>query len=300
MRQSLETREQVAGAERVDAPSATGDVARSPTSREKDTPRLLVVDDEQNILSSLRRLLRRESYELATASTGEEALRAMEEQPADVVISDYRMPGMSGTELLKEIQNRWPDTVRIVLSGYSEVNAIIDAINEGWIYKFITKPWNDEEILLSIRRAVEQYELVAENTHMAREISRQNEQLRKLNKLLDQRAADASTGLTCTQELLETIDAGVLAVDTDGLIVEANLHAAELVSKEHTAFIGVTAEAVLPEALHAALASGNAITTGRFTYDGRDLQWRVRALKADGSCQATVMTIWEDVPCQPA
>jgi len=295
----LGAKEQVARSGRADASPATGDAACSPAPREKDVPRLLIVDDEQNIISSLRRLLRRESYELATAHTGEEALRAMEEQPADVVISDYRMPGMSGTELLKEIQDRWPDTVRIVLSGYSEVNAIIAAINEGWIYKFITKPWNDEEILLGIRRAVEQYELVAENKKMAREISRQNEELRKLNKLLDQRAADASIGLTCTQELLETIDAGVLAVDADGLIVGANRRAAELISKKHTEFIGVIAEAALPAALHSVLVSGDAITTGRFTHDGRALQWRVRALEADGSCQATVITIWEDVPCQP-
>jgi response regulator RpfG family c-di-GMP phosphodiesterase len=300
MSQSLEAKQQLACAELVDSPHATGGVAASPRSSEKDARRLLIVDDEQNILSSLRRLLRRESYELVTASSAEEALQAMEEQPADVVISDYRMPGMTGTELLREIQNRWPDTVRIVLSGYSEVNAIIAAINEGWIYKFITKPWNDEEILLSIKRAVEQYELVAENKRMAREIHRQNEQLRNLNKLLDQRATDASTGLTCAQEFFETIDAGLLAVDTDGLIVSANLRAAKLMSKDYAECIGVPADAVLPQALQAALPLRNTMTAGRFTHDGRDLQWRIRALETDGVRRATVITIWEDIPCQPA
>ncbi len=300
MRHSPEAGQQVSCAEQADATQATGDVGGSPRSSEKDAQRLLIVDDEQNILSSLRRLLRRESYELATASTGEEALRVMKERPADVVISDYRMPGMTGTELLREIQSRWPDTVRIILSGYSEVNAIIAAINEGWIYKFITKPWNDEEILLSVRRAVEQYELVAENKHMACEISRQNEELLELNKLLNQRATDASTGLTCTQELLETIDAGLLAVDTDGLIVGANLRAAELISQKHTEFMGVPAEAVLPEVLHVALFSEDAVAAGRFIHDGRDLQWRIRALEADGSRRATVITLWEDIPCYPA
>lgn len=264
-------------------------------------PRVLLVDDEENILASLRRLLRREPYELFSADSGENALRVMESDPVHLIVTDYRMPGMTGTELLQEVQQRWPDTVRIVLSGYSEIKAIISAINEGAIYKFITKPWNDEEIKLNIRRALEQHMLEAENKRMAAEIGRQNEQLRKFNKLLDQRATDASTGLTCAQELLETLDVGVLTIDKAGLIVGANVRATQLAPKGRTEFIGVAAHTVLPDHLHKAIlpqAVLNAASAlGRFEHEGRTLQWRSQPLEVDGNRRATVVAVWEDVPC---
>ena len=267
-------------------------------------PRVLLVDDEDNILASLRRLLRREPYELVCAGSAEEALRVLECSSVHLIITDYRMPGMTGTELLREIQARWPNTLRIVLSGYSEVKAIINAINEGAIYKFLTKPWNDEEIKLNIRRALEQYALEEENQRLVREIGQQNERLLELNRLLDQRATDASTGLTYAQELLETIDAGVLTVDTAGLIVNANLRAAELLSRRQAEFIGISAETVLPEAMKMVLPPATvpraANAAGSFEHHGRTLQWRTRNVVVGGDCQATVATIWEDLPCPPA
>ena len=172
--------------------------------------RVLLVDDEKKILASLRRLLRREDYELITANCGPEALELLEADPVQLIISDYRMPGMTGVELLREVRQRWPDTLRIILSGYSEVSTIIAAINEGEIYKFISKPWNDEEIKLHVRRALEQHELEEENKRMACEIAAQNERLRELNVMLEQRAADASTGLTSAQDLLETMKTAIL------------------------------------------------------------------------------------------
>ncbi|MCK4660243.1 MAG: response regulator [Phycisphaerae bacterium] len=265
-------------------------------------PRVLIVDDEENILAALRRLLRREPYELISATSAQEALRMMQSEPAQLVITDYRMPGMTGTELLHEIQRHWPETIRIVLSGYSEVKAIISAINEGAVYKFFAKPWNDEEVKLHVRRALEQFALQADNKRMTREISQQNEQLRKLNQLLDQRATDAGIGQTCAQEFLETIDAGVLTIDSGGLIVGANLRSAELLSKEQAGFIGVAAKSALPEPLHNMLHRAGAFNAGgacgRIEHGERNLQWRTRALEINGECRGTVITIWEEVACQ--
>ena len=102
------------------------------------------------------------------ADGGEDALRMMEAQPFQLVISDQCMPAMTGLELLTEVRRRWPDTIRIILSGYTEVNTILAAINETAIFKFITKPWNDEEIKLNIVQALEQYELEAKYRRMAR------------------------------------------------------------------------------------------------------------------------------------
>ncbi len=106
---------------------------------------LLLVDDEENILRSVQRLLHGAGYEIVTAHNGEEeALRVMQKTPAQVIVTDQRMPGMTGSELLAKIGELYPDTVRMMLSGYADFQAVITAINQGNIFKFITKPWQDD------------------------------------------------------------------------------------------------------------------------------------------------------------
>jgi response regulator RpfG family c-di-GMP phosphodiesterase len=257
---------------------------------------VLIVDDEEGILSSLRRLLRREAYELITVANAKEALRVMEEQPVSLLISDYRMPGMSGTDLLLEVQRRWPETLRIVLSGYSEVKAIISAINEGAVYKFITKPWNDEEIKLHVRRALEQHALRAENQRMAREISLQNQRLRELNEQLDQRAADASRGLTFAQETLEMIDAGVVTIDVTGLVVTANREAVRLLAGRSGHCAGESAQRVLPETLWQAVSAEHlTASSGRVEIGGRRVQWRAGIIEAAGERRGVSLVLWEEL-----
>ena len=107
---------------------------------------LLLVDDEENILAAMRRVLRREGYRILTAGSGQEGLELLAANPVDVIVSDQRMPNMSGVEFLRQARAMYPETVRIVLSGYTELQSITDAINEGAIYKFLTKPWEDELI----------------------------------------------------------------------------------------------------------------------------------------------------------
>jgi EAL domain-containing protein (putative c-di-GMP-specific phosphodiesterase class I)/CheY-like chemotaxis protein len=114
---------------------------------------LLLVDDEQNVLNALRRLLRREGYHILTAGSGAEALELLALHPVQVIISDQRMPGMSGVEFLSKVKELYPETVRISLSGYSEITTVTDAINKGAIWKYITKPWDDELLLQEIRSA---------------------------------------------------------------------------------------------------------------------------------------------------
>ena len=112
---------------------------------------LLLVDDEQNILNALRRLFRREGYRVLTAGSGAEALELLALNPVQVIISDQRMPEMSGVEFLSRVKDLYPRTVRIVLSGYSELSTVTDAINRGAIWKYISKPWDDEDLLQEIR-----------------------------------------------------------------------------------------------------------------------------------------------------
>jgi diguanylate cyclase (GGDEF)-like protein/PAS domain S-box-containing protein len=114
---------------------------------------LLLVDDEQNILNALRRLLRREGYQILTANGGAEALELLALHRVQVIVSDQRMPEMSGVEFMSKVKELYPETVRITLSGYSDISAVTDAINKGAIWKYLTKPWDDETLVREIRAA---------------------------------------------------------------------------------------------------------------------------------------------------
>jgi diguanylate cyclase (GGDEF)-like protein/PAS domain S-box-containing protein len=114
---------------------------------------LLIVDDEPNILNSLRRLLRRESYEILTAASPAEAFDLLAKHKVHVIVSDQRMPAMNGTEFLSRVKRLYPETVRIVLSGYTDLESLKDAINCGAIYRFLVKPWDDDDLRQKIREA---------------------------------------------------------------------------------------------------------------------------------------------------
>jgi DNA-binding NtrC family response regulator len=119
-------------------------------------PPILVVDDEEEILHSLRGLLRLE-FEVYTAKSGQEALEIMTQQPIHVVLSDQRMPEMAGVELLSHARGERPRAVRIMFTGYADVQAVIDAINQGHIFRYLTKPWDAEVLLTVLHEANEEY-----------------------------------------------------------------------------------------------------------------------------------------------
>ncbi|MHB8474355.1 MAG: EAL domain-containing protein [Gammaproteobacteria bacterium] len=128
---------------------------------EQHVQTLLLVDDEANVLNALSRALRRSEYRILVALSGEEALDILAREDVHVIMSDQRMPGLSGTELLSKVKEMYPDTVRIVLSGYTDLGAITEAINQGAIYKFLTKPWEDEELRRQIQDAFRMHRLHA-------------------------------------------------------------------------------------------------------------------------------------------
>ncbi len=114
---------------------------------------LLLVDDEPDVSKSLSRLLRRDKYQIYTADSGEAALALLKEYPIKVIISDQRMPNMSGSQLFTQIKEQYPDTIRIIISGYADFQAVSDAINQGSIYKFLAKPWNSDVLRIEVREA---------------------------------------------------------------------------------------------------------------------------------------------------
>jgi DNA-binding NtrC family response regulator len=119
--------------------------------------KIIVVDDEPNNLRVLERLFRHD-YEVITAESGEEALRLLSEHDAALIITDQRMPNMTGVELLKRTADIRPHMVRIILTGYTDIETLVEAINSGLVYKYVTKPWDNEELRLTVNRALEHFE----------------------------------------------------------------------------------------------------------------------------------------------
>ncbi|MES2091385.1 MAG: HD domain-containing phosphohydrolase [Pseudomonadota bacterium] len=157
---------------------------------------LLCVDDEPNILSAMKRLFRGTGYQIFTAESGALALELLERESVDLIISDMRMPMMDGAQLLEKVRGRWPHITRLLLTGYADVTSTIAAINQGQIQRYITKPWNDDELLLIARQAFERLSLEDDKRRLEALAHRQNEELKALNASLEdkveQRTADLS------------------------------------------------------------------------------------------------------------
>jgi len=145
---------------------------------------ILVVDDEPSNLNAIRRTLRHE-YNVLTATNGEEGLKLVEENEIALIITDQRMPGMTGVEFLEKTLEKSPDTIRIILTGYADIEALIESINTGRVYRFITKPWNPIELKVTLKRAVEQYELASENRKLIQDLQSKNKELRDMNQELE-------------------------------------------------------------------------------------------------------------------
>lgn len=144
--------------------------------------RILLVDDELNVLSALKRALFDEPLEIVSCTSGEEALKIMKEQFFKVVVSDERMTGMQGSELLAHVKVNSPDTIRILLTGHATLEAAMKAVNEGEIYRFFSKPWNDHDLIFAIRSAIEKFDMQAKNRRLLATVKHQFLEIKVLEK----------------------------------------------------------------------------------------------------------------------
>ncbi len=165
-----------------DKSTLSEDAAKVP---ERETYAILFVDDEPQILKAMLRVFRRENYRLLTADSPQKALEILAANKIHVVISDHRMPQKNGAVLLAEIKQKYPQTIRIMLTGYADVDAVMGAVNQGAVYKFITKPWHDQDLRLTVSLALEQYDLIKENRKLKTEQKRQQKNITKLNSYLN-------------------------------------------------------------------------------------------------------------------
>jgi len=184
---------------------------------------ILLVDDERNILSSLTRLFRPQRYRIVTAINGQKGLEVLEKQPVDLVISDMRMPQMDGAQFLEQVALRWPDTMRILLTGYSDIEDTVAAVNRGHIYRYLSKPWNDKDIRTDVRLALEQRFLVQER-HRLQELTRkQNAELKTLNNHLEEKVAERTKEVRATLAKLVKSHSSLKSSYVDAVKVFTNL-----------------------------------------------------------------------------
>ena len=191
-------------------------MSRPPTpgpreSKAKSLPRILVVDDEEAILETMTFTFQ-DDYEVLTSSDARRALDLLDEKaPVAVVLSDQRMPNMSGVEFVTEVWKRHPSTVRMILTGFADMRAIIEAINSGHVYAYITKPWEPDQLKQVMKQAVDHYNLTVENERLVADLSRANLFL---------------------EAVMDQLDTGALAVDASGAIQALNRPARDYLALE--------------------------------------------------------------------
>ena len=163
---------------------------------------ILIVDDEEPICHALKRLFRRH-FHVEVATSGDEALQLLSEKSYDLMISDMRMPRMNGAELLKICYQKWPEMIRILLTGFSELESAISAINEGHIYRYVTKPWDNDELRLLVTEALDLRDLKSTNQSLNAHIVEQNKELERLNTELKEKYQEKSEQVGETEGKLQ-------------------------------------------------------------------------------------------------
>jgi putative nucleotidyltransferase with HDIG domain len=207
----------------------------------EDKRTVLFVDDEPNILKSVQRLLRQEEMNVLCAATGEEALEILNQTPAQVVVTDQRMPEMTGVDLLSAVRERHPEIIRMMLTGFTEIKVAVEAINRGEIYRLITKPWNDDELRATIRQAFEQADLKDEIKRLNRVTREQNFRLQDMNRNLEEKVRERTKQLASKHHELRTA-----YVQTVGALAEA-VDAKDAYTRGHSERVGVYASKIARE-----------------------------------------------------
>ncbi len=202
---------------------------------------VLFVDDEVNILKSIQRLLRHEPMTVLTASRPQEAAAILDKTEAHVVVSDQRMPEMSGVDLLSGVRERHPDIVRMMLTGYTEMNIAVEAINRGEIFRLITKPWNDEELKVTLHQAFDHYDLKGEIKRLNHVTREQNFKLQDMNKNLEAKVRERTKQLAEKNQELRTA-----YVQTIRALAEA-VDAKDAYTRGHSERVGVYASKIARE-----------------------------------------------------
>ena len=214
---------------------------------------LLCVDDEASIRSALRRVFLEEDWDVLFAQDGEAGLAVCRGAEVDLILSDFRMPGMDGVEFLRKAREIRADCVRIILSGYADINLIVHALNEGEIYRFLVKPWNDGELLHNVRKALEHQRLGRENARLTDELRALNGELERKVDERTKELREMNRALHFAQVILELLPSPVIGVNRDRTVVFANAKARALFERKGGPLVGVRAPEVFEPELSGAI-----------------------------------------------
>jgi len=270
----------------------------------KDQPYILCVDDEPGIVRAIRRILKTESVNVLTAASGAEALEVLRKQAVSLILTDYRMPEMNGIEFLEQAAPLCPDAFRIILTGYAEAHVLVDAVNRGQIYKILYKPFQEEDIKLTVRSGLEHHARNRENGELLEKLEQRNEQLALLNQMLQSGLEGtqvdlnvSSTALGIAQQLLNEIPAAVVGVEPSGQIVFANKLAnvwfAPPSAPRVFSLVGAWSSDVLPKSVHEPLKEVSATPLMK----PKDLQVQMKPeLTLQISCRAITKGAGSEAP----
>jgi putative nucleotidyltransferase with HDIG domain len=164
--------------------------------------KILCVDDEPNILSAMRRMFMLSGFSIEEATSGAQALQKLEQQEFHLILSDMQMPEMNGAELLAQVRQRWPKAMRLMLTGTADLKTAISAINEGEIYRYLTKPWNDEELVSTVKSALERFVLIRERDNLLELTKQQNQSLADMVNTLEEKVKERTAELSNSYEEL--------------------------------------------------------------------------------------------------
>lgn len=258
---------------------------------------VLCVDDELNVLRALKRLLRKEPFRLLTANSGEEALDLLKTEKVHLICSDYRMPGMTGTELLSQVGTLYPRTVRVVLSGFADIAAIVEAINDGHIYRFLTKPWNDEQLKANFKSCLEHQRLVESHHDLTEELVQRNAELRSLSERQQSLIDERTRSLQLAQEVVQALPLPLVGVSPDGVIALSNGEADRLLQSP----VGANVREIFPTALAEAVmrtlhAGDGGREVSKAEFEERPFVAMSVPLEADGARRGSLVLL-EESPC---
>ncbi|MBM4358284.1 MAG: response regulator [Deltaproteobacteria bacterium] len=230
-----------------------------PRRRNAPAPRhdnvVLFVDDEEGVLVALQHMVADSELTPIVASSGPEAIEVLKERgPVALVLSDYRMPGMTGVDLLREVHKLYPKTRRLILSGYAETYAVMEAINEGHVDRFLAKPWNDQKLLGALIEAVAHYNKEVENERMLAELAKRNQELERENEELEERVRISmvdvdSSQLFAAHQFLERLPYALFGFDANRHLLAINEQGRTFMNQPIPPSVGDHLQTVLPTSL---------------------------------------------------
>jgi len=251
--------------------------------------KILIVDDEADIRNVLLRQFRKEPIDLLFASSGKDALSILDANIVHLVMTDHKMHGMNGLDLLRQVKRKWPDVIRLLISGNIETELLINAINKGEVYRFITKPWDAEELKSYVFEGLHHYDVLEENNKMMKKI---------LNSVTGstEKNGERTTSIRLSDSILEELPFGIIIVDDGGSIIKMNRWAARLTSVDKYDQ-AISLESIFYSEIVSFINNGFSRNDGqdaeKFKLNGMSINIRLRSLRKDIDSERGLVIIYE-------